>query len=121
MSVLFFNLRGVPADEADEVRELLSAYDIDFYETSAGLLGISLPAIWLYHQDDLPTAQQLFDDYQQKRATQQRNLYQQRKKQGLEPGFWSHNLNHPVRFISYCTISALIIYLSIHWLLELGL
>lgn len=121
MSVLFFNLRGVPADEAEDVRALLDTNGIDFYETSAGLLGISLPAIWLYHPDDLSTAQQLFDDYQHNRAIQQRCLYQQRKQQGLQPGFWSHNLQHPIRFIGYCGISALIIYISLHWLLELGL
>jgi len=68
MSILFFNLRGVPADEADDVRQLLQENNIDFYETSAGMLGISLPAIWLHHQDDMPTAQRLFESYQQQRA-----------------------------------------------------
>lgn len=121
MSILFFNLRGVPTDEAEDVRELLRTNDIDFYETSAGLLGISLPAIWLYHQDDLANARQLFDDYQQKRAVQQRSLYEQRKQQGLEPGFWSHNLKHPFRFITYSALAALIVYISLHWLVTQGL
>ncbi len=121
MSILFFNLRGVPADEADDVRELLTANDIDFYETSAGLLGISLPAIWLYRPEDEPTARRIFDDYQEKRATSQRALYLQRKQQGLVPGFWSHNLKHPIRFLSYFAISALILYVSVHWLVKLGL
>ena len=35
MAVLFFNLRGVPQDEADDVRELLQQHDIGFYETDA--------------------------------------------------------------------------------------
>ena len=121
MSILFFNLRGVPADEADDVRTLLNSNHIEFYETSAGLLGISLPAIWLYRIEDLPVARRLFDDYQQTRSTEQRALYQQRKRQGLQPGFWSHNLKHPIRFIVYLGISALIIYLSVHWLVKLGL
>jgi len=120
MSILFFNLRGVPADEAEDVRELLLANDITFYETSAGFWGISLPAIWLHHPDDLPTALRLFDEYQQQRAITQRALYQQRKQQGLQPGFWLHNLNNPLRFITYCSVIGLVIYLSVKWVLELG-
>lgn len=120
MSILFFNLRGVPTDEADDVRELLHANDIDFYETSAGIWGISLPAIWLHHPDDLPTALRLFDDYQQQRALTQRALYQQRKQLGQQPGFWLHNFKNPLRFIAYACVIALVIYLSIKWVLDLG-
>lgn len=121
MPILFFNLRGVPADEADDVRELLNSNEIAFYETSAGLWGVSLPAIWLYHPDDLPAASRLFDDYQQRREHEQRALYRQRRQQGLQPGFWRHNLKNPIRFTVYCGISALIFYASVKWLLELGL
>lgn len=121
MSILFFNLRGVPNDEADDVRELLNTNDIAFYETNAGMWGVSLPAIWLYHQDDLPTALKLFDEYQHQRAITQRALYQELKQQGKQPGFWLHNVKNPIRFIGYCFVLALVIYVSIQWLLELGL
>lgn len=50
MSKLLFKLRGVPDDEADEIRALLAEKQIEYYETSAGNWGISLPALWL--QDD---------------------------------------------------------------------
>lgn len=120
MSSLFFNLTGVPSDEADDVRALLNANGIAFYETHAGLLGISLPAIWLHDAEDMPAARLLFADYQLQRATQQRALYRQRKQQGLQPSFWSHNFKHPIRFISHVLISALIVYVSFHWLLKLG-
>lgn len=120
MSILFFNLRGVPTDEADDVRELLQTHDIAFYETSAGFWGISLPAIWLYHPDDLPTALRLFDEYQQNRAATQRALYQRRQHEGQQPGFLLHNLKNPLRFIAYCFVIGLVIYLSIKWILDLG-
>ncbi|MCQ8105732.1 DUF6164 family protein [Methylomonas sp. SURF-2] len=120
MSILFFNLRGVPADEADEVRELLSANDIAFYETSAGLLGISLAAIWLQRPDDLAFARQLFDAYQQQRAEQQRALYRERLRQGRQAGFFRHNLQHPLRFIALCVASLLVIYLSSQWVIGLS-
>lgn len=120
MSILFFNLRGVPDDEADDVRALLSAHDIAYYETSAGAFGISLPAIWLQQSSDLQTAQQLFADYQRQRSLQQRQLYEERKRLGQQPGFLQHNLRHPLRFILYCGISAVLIYLSVHWLINLA-
>ena len=121
MSVLFFNLRGVPADEAEDVRQLLQANNIEFYETSAGVWGISLPAIWLYRQNDLPTARHLFESYQQRRAITQRALYQQAKLQNKHLGFWLHNLKNPIQFIAICGVVGLIIYLSIKWVLDLGL
>lgn len=121
MSILFFNLRGVSDDEAEDVRELLSANDIAFYETSPGMWGISLPAIWLQQQDDLLFARQLFDAYQQQRALQQRALYIERRRQGQQPGFLRHNLQHPLRFIVLCVVSTLVIYVSCQWVLKLGL
>lgn len=121
MSILFFNLRGVPGDEAQDIRELLSANNIEFFETTSGMWGISLPAIWLYETEDLAMARKLFDDYQQQRTIEQRAIYQGLKQQGLQAGFWKHNLKNPLRFIAYCVVLALIIYVSIKWLIELGM
>ncbi|MBI5441365.1 MAG: hypothetical protein HY900_09165, partial [Deltaproteobacteria bacterium] len=42
----FLNLRNVPADEADEVRDLLRANAIDFYETQPSPWGISSGGLW---------------------------------------------------------------------------
>ncbi|WKJ91545.1 DUF6164 family protein [Methylomonas montana] len=121
MAILFFSLRGVPADEADDVRQLLANHDIDFYETSAGNWGISMPAIWLYQPADLEKAQGLFDEYQLQRAANQRALYLQLKAHGQTAGFLRHNLNKPGRFFGYSLIICLIVYVSLKWLFELGL
>ena len=80
MTLLLFNLRGVPEDEADEVRELLTEQDIDFYETSAGNWGMSMPALWLRDVADLEKARQLLNAYQQQRFLTSRADYLQRKK-----------------------------------------
>jgi len=121
MSILFFHLRNVPADEADDVRQLLHANEIDFYETSAGIMGISLPAIWLRHQKDLPAARRLFDSYQQQRIVTQRALYQQAKLQNKYTGFWLYNLKRPLQFIIICCAMGFVLYLSLKWILDLGL
>lgn len=121
MSILFFSLRGVPNDEADDIRDLLTANEIEFYETSAGNWGISLPAIWLHSSEDLEKIRPLFDAYQQQRAISQRALYEQLKQQGQLQGCLLANLHKPARFCLYCGVLALTAYVSVKWLFELGL
>jgi len=117
MSILLFRLNDVPADEAHDVRELLAAEGIAFYETSAGNWGVSVAAIWLYEDDDFVRARQLLDDYQQQRALTQRQLYLQQRPDG----FWRHNLKKPLQFLFYCAALLLVAYASIKWVIELGL
>src|SRR5690606_13961933 len=54
---LLLNLRHVPDDEADDVRALLEAVRIDYYETRAGPFGISAGGIWVRDDDDVPDAE----------------------------------------------------------------
>lgn len=70
MAKLLFNLRNVPGDEADEVRKLLAAQGVDFYETRPGPWGISSGALWLRDREAWPAARRLIDDYQQARREQ---------------------------------------------------
>jgi len=121
MSILFFSLRGVPNDEADDIRELLITNDIEFYETSAGSWGISMPAIWLYRIEDMEKIKPLFDQYQQQRGITQRERYLELKQQGKHESFFRHNAKKPLRFIIFSGVIALIIYVSIKLLFELGL
>ncbi|MDD4914289.1 MAG: DUF6164 family protein [Methylococcales bacterium] len=120
MSILFFPLRGVPADEADDIRELLTANEIAFYETSAGILGISMPAIWLYDQQDADRIRPLFDAYQRQRQITQHARYLELKKQG-QTGLWQYILKKPLLFLLYVGIIALTLYVSVKWVFELGL
>lgn len=121
MAILFFSLRGVPADEIEDVRQLLADNGIEFYETSAGTWGTSLPAIWLYRAEDLPAASELFDRYQTQRALSQRAHYQALKSSGTAVGFWRHNLARPLRFAGLSIAMALVAFVSLKWLFELGL
>jgi hypothetical protein len=121
MSVLFFPLRGVPDDEADDVRQLLISHEIEFYETSAGNWGLSMPAIWLYTPEDLQKIQPFFDAYQQQRTLEQRALYKQAKNSHQTQSLLQALIYRPVQLSLYSGLIALIIYISFKWLFDLGL
>jgi len=114
MSTLLFSLRGVPEDEAEEVRELLSSNGLDFYETSAGNWGVSMPAIWLINQEDLGKARQLLAEYQQQRALFQR----ENSKETLS--FIGSVKAKPLRFIVYLSAILFVLYVSIKMVFEFG-
>lgn len=116
MSLLFFSLRGVPDDEADEVRDLLTAHDIDFYETPAGNWGVSMPALWLKNEAQLETARALLNSYQEQRAIIQRTLYLQNNKT-----LWQSFKEKPSLYLVCCAAIALVLYASIRLLIDLGL
>jgi hypothetical protein len=79
---LLFRLRNVPDDEAFEVRELLYEQNFSFYETTAGICGISMPAIWLNDETDYEQARGLIDIYQQERARRMRADYESARARG---------------------------------------
>lgn len=72
MAKLLLNLRHVPDDEADDVRALLEAEKIAFYETRPSLWGISAGGIWLHGNEAYPQAKHLLDAYQARRGEQAR-------------------------------------------------
>jgi hypothetical protein len=121
MAILLFSLRGVPEDEAYEVRELLTQHEINFYETSAGSWGISMPALWLSDKAEFAKARQLLDDYQQQRQMTQRQLYLQRKQAGEHKTLITSFVEQPLLFSIYLMTMGLILYISVKLLFELGL
>jgi len=113
LAELLFKLRNVPSDEADEVRELLHSHDIDFYETSAGNWGISLPAIWLHSEEQLEEAKSLIDAYQQQRRQNARQTYEQLRQRGEQRTVLDKVREAPLLAAIYLAAVLLILYLSI--------
>ncbi len=72
MAKLLLNLRNVPADEADEVREWLARETIDFYETTPSPWGISSGGIWIRDDAEVARARLLMADYQARRRQRAR-------------------------------------------------
>ena len=113
MSVFLISLRGVPDDEADEIRALLDANAISFYETPAGRWGISAPAIWLREERNLKRAKSLIEEYEQDRFTRQRAEYERLRREGKNRTFADMIIEDPLRFFVYLALAAFVLYLSI--------
>jgi len=110
MPVILFKLRNVPDDEAEEIRELLSRHNMEYYETPAGRWGISMEAIWLKDETLLDNAKRLIDDYQAQRSQRVRQEYNELKDQGQVETFFHRLSNRPVQTFIYVVIILMILY-----------
>lgn len=121
MSKLLFSLRGVPEDEAEEIKNLLTDNSINYYETSAGNWGISMPALWIKNEEQLAEAGKLLTDYHLQRAITQRSLYEQLKKEGKHKSFWDIFIANPMQFFIYIIAIFFVLYACIKLIFEFGL
>ena len=113
MAVQLFNLRNVPDDEADEIRALLQEHSIDYYETPAGNWGISMPSLWINDESQLEQARALIEQYQQERQRISREESQPRTLVEMVR-------EHPMRYLAYLALIALILYISVTPFLKIG-
>jgi len=115
-----FALNGVPDDEAEDVRALLTAGEIDFYETPAGNWGISAPVIWLKDASQLDKARLLIDAYQRERQVRAREEYTQLKRAGRQRTIMDVIKENPLRFIVYLAAIVAIVYFSTKPFMDIG-
>lgn len=120
MSTLLFSLRGVPDDEIIEITELLTAQNIDYYETTAGNWGISMPAIWLRDDSQREEAERILNEFHQLRVDTQREQYQQLEKEGKNQRFIDLLKANPLKIILSISMIALILYVSVKVVIEFG-
>lgn len=120
MSKLLFKLRGVPEDEADDIRELLTENNVDFYETSPGNWGFSMPGIWLNDEDAFENARALIDEYQKKRVVSAREEVARLKSEGKNRTFLDWVKEKPASFIFYIMIIGAVLYLQYLLVASLG-
>ena len=113
MAILIFKLRFVPDDEAQEIRELLIDNEINFYETSAGVIGTSMPGLWLKDEAQLPMAKKLIDEYQQSRLNRAREEYELSQDQGTARTIMDMFKESPGRYISFVVAIFLVCYFTI--------
>ena len=113
MAKLLIKLRHAPDDEIEEIRNLLEAHRIDFYETQSGPWGISAPGIWLNDARQYDRARALMDDYQENRFHEKRAEYERLRRTGQHRTFLQNLWERPVQVILYGLIVGLILYFSI--------
>lgn len=117
---ILFRLSGVPDDEADDVRMLLTDNAIDFYETSAGNWGVSMPAIWLRDAGDYARARSLLDEYQAERTIRMRAEYERLKREGKQKTLIDAVMEKPLLFLVSLLVAALVVYLSVRLVVDIG-
>lgn len=120
MAKLLFKLRGVPDDEADDIRELLTHHELDFYETSAGNWGLSMPGMWLNDDQQFQEARRIIDEYQKTRAIRVRAEYARLKEEGKIKTFIDRVKENPIQIIFFLAIIFMVLYLQVMLVMEIG-
>jgi len=112
MATLLFKLRNVPDDEAEEIRELLQHNNIDYYETTAGSWGISLPALWLHSDKQLQQSKALIADYQKGRAKDAQQIYAEQCREGAQRTIFTLIQEAPLKWFAYLFGILFVLYLA---------
>jgi hypothetical protein len=100
MAILLLNLRHVPDDEADEVRALLEAQGIDFYETAPGPFGISAGGLWLADAAQEERARLRLHEYQAERARRAFEARESERREGQLRGTWGLLRENPLQAVA---------------------
>ena len=120
MAELLFKLRSVPDDEAEDIRQLLSEHEIDFYETHAGGWGVAMPGIWLHDDVRLDEAKRLIAAYQQERAIRARAAYNKLKEEGRQQTVADKIAEHPFQVLLLTLALLFVLYISLRPFLNFG-
>jgi hypothetical protein len=99
MAKLLLNLRNVPEDEADDVRAMLDANRIAFYETPPSMWGISAGGIYVTENADVAEAKRLMADYQAQRSTRARAEHEAAVRAGTAETFRTVLRTEPLRVV----------------------
>jgi len=112
MATLLFKLRNVPDDESEDIRELLTINNINYYETTAGSWGISLPAIWLHDKNQLEQGKSLIAHYQKERAIKAQRNYEEQCNEGTQRTIFTLIAEAPLKFFLYLFSIIFVLYLA---------
>ena len=114
MAVLIFKLRYSQDDEAHDIRELLIDNNIEYHETSAGLLGISVAGLWV-DKEQVDKARALIDEYQQLRQKRVQEDYRLNRITPVD--MFKKN---PVRYLSSILAIILICFVMVYMFIKMG-
>lgn len=113
MAHLLMNLRDVPDDEADEVRALLEARGIAWYETQPSFWGVSAGGLWLPDESRREEATAALAAYQAERGRAAREDRARDLAAGRLGGAWSGLRRHPVQALAALAGIVLVVALTV--------
>jgi hypothetical protein len=105
MAVLVRKLRYITHEELDEICALLQENDIEYHLTGSGLLGMSLPALWIVDDARTQEVRELFLQYDTQR--------QLRVNREPVRSFGEFFAEHPWRTLFYILAVVLVLLVSI--------
>lgn len=114
------NLRHVPDDEADEIRALFAEHEVSYYETPPSFWGISMGGFWVHDATEAERARALLREYQARRQSRQRQVWQQSLREGRGASIWHQFLRKPVTVIAAVLALVFILGVSLAPFLRLG-
>ncbi|HIF75086.1 MAG TPA: hypothetical protein EYG31_11420 [Porticoccaceae bacterium] len=113
MAKILFKLRNVPDDEAQDVREILESNNIEYFETTAGNWGVSVPALWTNNTEHYDHARSLIDEYELNRSVAIKKEYELGRQRGETRTMWNSFIENPVRFVLYLALIGGVLFLSL--------
>lgn len=113
MAVLLMKLRMVPDDELAEIEALLDSHDIEYYTTTAGAWGISMPGLWLVDDARRDEARSLLDRYAVERQARAREAWQARHEAGTPRTAWDMARESPLRWVFSVLAVGALLYVSL--------
>jgi len=113
MPNLVFKLNSVPADEANEIRQLLDEAEIPFYETDSGRWGLGFAAVWMKDDERFENAKDLIREYQMSRYQRVTEEHRQLEDTGGKVSRADFFRTSPIRFSVLLIFAALLAYFTV--------
>ncbi len=113
MGRLLLNLRNVPDEELEEVRELLREHGIEYYETEPSRWFVSFGALWLSDERQADEAHKLLSEYQQNRRERERARYEAERAAGEHETLGGRFRRQPLRFLVMLAGIGVVLYLAL--------
>jgi hypothetical protein len=114
MAILLMKLRQVPEDELIEILRLLDDHAVDYYQTSAGPFGVSLPALWLRDEARADEVKGLLDEYAERRQREARQAQAAEVAARGERRVWDMFRESPFKFSLRVLLIVFFVWLSVH-------
>lgn len=114
MARRLLDLRGVPPEEAEGLRDALDRAEIEYYELPPTAFGISAGSIWVRHDNDFQRASGIFDNFQH-------DFTRSARENRVPDSFSARLRRNPGNVVGYIAAAVLILLLMLWPIFQLWL